>query len=188
MKSSPLHLLAVLPILALTGCPIPGGIATISYHQTGACNGGQGQSGDPSTFYAAGTNQAYVLFGVEKIDNSGGTEPFNFDPTLLFVNSTVRDFVDPSLMIYKWVLFAGVASQAQTVPAGAVVNFSPSGQNALVVQTTAADGSSEALVSSYSLQYNTPSGGPGVVMSKTNSIPPTVLSESDCGVLGQHLF
>ncbi len=171
--------------LALTGCPNPNGTATISYHQTGACNGGQGQSGDPSTFYNAGPNQAFVVFGIERIDNSAGSVTFNFDPTKLFVNSTTRDFVDPSLMIYKWVL-GPFASVPQSIAAGSNVGFAVSGQNALVVQTTNPNGSVEANMTSYFLLYNTGPSDPGVVMNKTDASQTTWPNTENCAAISLH--
>lgn len=179
------YIAALLLPLTLAACPNPNGTATISYHQTGACNGGQGQSGSPSTFYSAGTNQAYVVFGIERIDNSAGKVNFNFDPTKLYVNSSQRDFVDPTLMIYKWVL-GPFASVPQTVPAGANIGFAVSGQNALVVQTANADGSTEANMTSYQLFYNTGSGDPGIFMIKTDSSQTSWPNTQDCGTISLH--
>jgi hypothetical protein len=171
--------------LALTACPNPNGTVTISYHQTGACNGGQGQSGNPSTTYFAGTNQAFVVFGIERIDNSAGSGNFSFDPTKLFVNSTTRDFVDPNLMIYKWVL-GPFASVPQTIAAGSNIGFAVSGQNALVVQTVNADGSAEANMTAYSLLYNTSSSDPGVIMIKTDASRNSWPNTEDCATISLH--
>jgi hypothetical protein len=176
------YIASLASLLALAGCPNPNGTVTISYHQTGACNGGQGQSGNPSTSYFAGPNQAFVVFGIERIDNSAGAVAFNFDPTKMFVNSTTRDFVDPSLMIYKWVL-GPFASVPQTVAAGANIGFAVSGQNALVVQTTNPDGSAEANMTSYSLLYNTSASDPGVLMNKTNASRTSWPNTEDCSTI-----
>lgn len=171
--------------LALTGCPNPNGTVTISYHQTGACNGGQGQSGNPSTFYNAGPNQAFVVFGIERIDNSAGAIGFNFDPTKMFVNGTPRDFVDPTLMIYKWVL-GPFASVPQSVAAGANIGFAVSGQNALVVQTANPNGSAEANMTNYFLSYNSGPGDPGVIMSKTDASQTTWPNTENCATISLH--
>jgi hypothetical protein len=178
------RLLTVIPALLLfTACTTPP--VAITYHQTGACNGGQGQSGMPSTFYSAGSNQAYVVFGIERIDNSQGTSTFNFDPTKLFVNSTVRDFVDPNLSIYKYVL-GPFASVNTSVTAGNNMGFSVSGQNALVVQTVAADGASEANKTNYVLSYNTGAGDPGVLLVKSDSSQTSWPNTLDCATISLH--
>jgi hypothetical protein len=156
--------LIALPLLALMACGGPD--ATIHYHQVGACNGGQGQSGDPSTFYNAGPNQAYVIFDIAELDNTQVTSAWTLDPTKFHVNSTVSDSFDPTLMIYQWKLgpFALVDT---TIPAGADFKFAFA-YGALVVQTSASDGASEADTTKYDLLY-TPTG-PGVIMSQD---PPT---------------
>ncbi len=128
-------------LLLLTGCGQPA--VTITYHQTGACNGGQGQSGDPSTSYNAGPHAAFVVFGIERIDNSQGKVPFNFVPTKLFVNACPRAFVDPTLMIYKWIL-GPFATAPLTEAPGKSANFPGTSQSALVVQTGGEDGAKEA--------------------------------------------
>lgn len=55
-----------------------------------------------------GPNQAYLLFGIENIDNSGRTTNFAFDPTKLYVQQASQNFIDPSLAICPNIL--GVAS------------------------------------------------------------------------------
>jgi hypothetical protein len=147
-------LLFLLP-LAAYGAPT----TTISYHQTGACNGGQGQPGGPSTYYNAGPKQAYVVFGIEGIDNSQNAATFNFDPTKMYVNSARKDFVDPSLAIYKWVL-GPFASVATPIGGRGSIYYGMRGQNALVVQTTNTNGSVEAHQTSYLLNYKTGAGAP----------------------------
>ena|SRR5271157_264202 len=146
---------------ALSGCG--GTDAIVTYHQVGACNGGQGQSGDPSTFYNAGPNQAYVIFAIENINNTQVTSSWTLDPTKFFVNTTTKDSFDPSLMIYHWVLgpFALVDT---TIPAGVNYGFSTNGYGALVVQTSASDGASEADTTKFNLLY-TPTG-PGVILTQ----------------------
>lgn len=179
------YIAALMLPLTLTACPNPNGTVSISYHQTGACNGGQGQSGDPSTFYSAGSNQAFVVFGIERIDNSSGAVPFSFDPRKLFVNSTVRDFVDPNLMIYRWVL-GPFASVPTSVPAGSNFGYAVSGQNALVVQTTNPDGSTEANMTPYSLLYNASASDPGVIMIKTDPSQTSWPNTQDCATIALH--
>jgi len=182
-KFNDLRVLA-LPAFAfsLAACN-PNGTATINYHQTGACNGGQGQSGDPSTFYNAGPHAAYVVFGIERIDNSQGRVPFNFDPTKMFVNG--GNHVDPGLMIYKWVL-GPFASVAATVGANSTWNFAVSGQNALIVQTTAANGASEANNTPYFLNYATGVNDPGVVMNKTDASQKSWPDTENCSSILLH--
>jgi hypothetical protein len=149
--------------LMLAGC---GNIdAVVKYHQVGSCNGGQGQSGDPSTFYNAGPNQAYVVFAIENVDNTQVTSSWTLDPTKFFVNSTVKDSFDPSLMVYRiFGISPSVALISTTIPASTNYGFSPYAYGALVVQTAASDGASEADKTKYNLLY-TPTG-PGVIMSQ----------------------
>ncbi len=151
--------IAATALLAACGNPD----AIIKYHQVGACNGGQGQSGDPSTSYNAGPNQAYVVFAIESVDNTQVTSSWTLDPTQFFVNTMTKDSFDPSLMIYHWVLgpFALVNT---TIPAKTSYGFSPFAYGVLVVQTSALDGASEASKTDYNLLY-TPTG-PGVILSR----------------------
>jgi hypothetical protein len=137
----------------------------------GACNGGQGQSGDPSTFYNAGPNQAYVIFDIEKIDNTTRSSVFNFDSTQVFTNSgSVKSSLDPTLMVYAQKL-GPFAVGNYTVAAGKDIGFFAGAYGALVVQTSASDGASEADRVSYFLGYTgSNSGGvPPVIMSNTQS-------------------
>jgi hypothetical protein len=154
---------------------VPSSPVNITYHQTGACNGFATSTGAVSV----GPNAAYVVFGIEKLDNSGGTAPFAFDPTKLFVQQAVRDFVDPSLAIYPNVLgpFAAVAT---TVPKGGVIPFSVSAQNALVVQTTNPDGSTEANQTPFFLKYNASSTDPTVLLTKSDASRTSWPNTQDC--------
>jgi hypothetical protein len=52
---------------AVTPPPSSSSNVTIVYHQTGACNGFT----TPFGLAGAGGNFAYVIFGIEKLDNSG---------------------------------------------------------------------------------------------------------------------
>jgi hypothetical protein len=65
------------------GCA--GAPVKITYHQTGACNSFVIPPG-----VSAGPNAAYVIFGIERIDNSLGTTTFNF------ACSCIRMFSVPS--------------------------------------------------------------------------------------------
>jgi hypothetical protein len=158
-----IHLpLIALPLLALAACG--GTDATITYHQVGACNGGvyTDQSGNVDA-YSAGPQQAYVIFAIENIDNSQVTSSWTAQPTNFFVNSGIKDSFDPTLTLYAQKLgpFAMVST---TIPAGANYGFSPYAYGAVVVQTSAADGASEADTTKYNLLY-TPTG-PGVILSQ----------------------
>jgi hypothetical protein len=155
--------------------------ATITYHQTGACNGFATSSGITST----GPNAAYVIFGIEKLDNSGGTAPFNFDPTKLYVQQAIQNFVDPGLQIYPNILgpFAAVAT---TVPTGQVISYSVSAQNALVVQTTNSNGATEANQTSYFLKYNASASDPTVQLTKSDASQTSWPDTEDCSTISLH--
>jgi hypothetical protein len=142
-KCALLNELATGTTTAVSSSPV-----NITYHQTGACNGYSPSGGG---IVSAGPNAAFVLFGIEKIDDSGGTGPFAFDPTRLFVQQGVRNFIDPNLSIYRDILgpFAAVLT---TVNKGQLLKFNPVAQGALVVQTTKPDGSTEANQTPYFLK------------------------------------
>jgi hypothetical protein len=169
---------ALLNELATGSITTPSGPAIITYHQTGACNGFATNTGITTT----GPNAAYVIFGIEKLDNSGGTAAFNFDPTKLYVQQAVQNFVDPGLMIYPDILgpFAAVAT---TVPKGQVIGFSVSGQNALVVQTTNANGSQEANQTAYFLKYNASASDPTVLLTKSDAARTSWPDTEDCSTI-----
>ena len=150
-----------LAALALCGCnPKPDAI--IHWHKVGACNGGQGQSGSPSTSYNAGPNAAYVVFAIERVDNSQVAQAWTLNATNFHVGSAK---FDPGLMIYQWVL-GPFALQTYSIPAKGNIGFSTNAYGALVVSTTATDGASEADTANYSLLYAPASGDPGVIMQK----------------------
>jgi choice-of-anchor A domain-containing protein len=140
-----------------------GSPTTITYHQTGACNGFVDSSGG----HSAGPNQAYVIFGIERIDNSGGPS-FAFDPANLYVQQASRHFFDSSLSIYSGVLgpFAAVPTN---LTAGQNLGFNPTAQGALVVSTTATDGASEANNTAYFLSYNRKLNDPPVNLVKSDA-------------------
>ncbi len=137
---------------------------TIRYHQVGACNGFV--TGDRTT--AVGPNAAYVIFGIESIDNSGGSAAFAFDPRNLFVAQTPPDFFDPSLLLYSDVL-APNAAVATTVNASQRLTFSPSGLGALVVSTSTSSGADEANQTAYFLGYQAQATDPAVTLVKTDA-------------------
>lgn len=154
-----------------TGSPI----VKITYHQTGACNGFATSTGVTS----AGVNQAYVLFGIEKIDNSGGSAAFAYDPTKLYFQQSIRNFIDPGLSIYPNVI-GPFASVATSVAKGATLPFSPVGQGAMVVQTTDANGSKEANQTAYFLKYNAASTDPTVLLVKSDFARTSWPNTEDC--------
>jgi subtilase family serine protease len=152
---------------------------TITYHQTGACNGYVNGSGGVS----AGPNAAFVMFGIEKIDNSASSKPFPFDPTKLYVQQATQEFVDPGLSIYADI-FGPFAAIPTSVAGGFDMKFSPSAQTALVVQTVNSDGATEANNTSYMLRYNSAATDPPVLFSKSDA-PPWPLTQ-DCTTISLH--
>ena len=154
---------------------------TITYHQTGACNGFSTSTGITS----AGSNAAYVVFGIEKLDNSGGTAAFAFDPTKLYVQQAVQDFVDPSLGIYSNIL-GPFAAVAMTVAKGQTIPFSVSGQAALGVQTVNSNGATEANQTAYFLKYNAAATDPTVLLVKSDASQTTWPDTEDCATMSLH--
>ena len=154
---------------------------TITYHQTGACNGFSTSSGITS----AGPNAAFVVFGIEKLDNSGGNAAFAFDPTKLFVQQAVQDFVDPGLGIYPNIL-GPFAAVAMTVAQGQTIPFSVSGQAALVVQTVNPNGATEANQTSYFLEYNAAATDPTVLLVKSDASQTSWPDTEDCATISLH--
>src|SRR5207248_2384238 len=75
---------------------------------------------------------------------------FNFDPDNFILQNTKFHF-DSFLSIYR--LLGSLAVQPATVVAGQNLTFSPAQQGALVVSTTATNGSVEANQTSYLLNY-----------------------------------
>jgi hypothetical protein len=127
----------------------------------------------------AGVNQAYVEFGIEKIDNSAGTAAFALDPSKLYVQQGVRDFFDSGLSIYPGVLgpFAVVAS---SVGKGAIQPFSPVAQGALIVGTTDANGSKEANQTAWFLRYNFAPTDPTALLAKSDFARTSGPNTEDC--------
>ena len=147
----------------------------ITYHQTGACNGYTSGTGG----HAAGPNAAYVFFGIEKIDNSGGSAKFNFDPANLFVQQTAQRFLDSTLSVYAE-LFGPFSVQATTVNGAAVIPFSPVAQGATIVTTSNSDGSTEANQTAYFLQYNRQPTDPLMVLVKSDATRTSWPNTQDC--------
>lgn len=164
-----------LVILSLTGCAGGGGLgplATIKYHQVGACNGyRQGNNG-----VSVGPNAAYVVFKIEAVDNTQPNIDFHFDPTRLYINQSTRHFVDTSLMFAQDLGVLGTVPV--TVPHGN--NMPINGYSIVVVDTTDSNGSAEASKTSYNLLYNTQSTDPGILMTKTNSAQTSWPQTDDC--------
>jgi hypothetical protein len=162
-------------VLAACGSPA----ATVTYHQTGACNGFSTSNG----LFSAGTNQAYVIFGLESIANpSGSGATFNFDPTRVFTNTATKDSVDPGLALYQYIL-GPFAATSETVTQGNSINFAVSAQMGLVVQTTNPNGSVEANSTPYTLNYTRAPSDPGVIMVKSDSGRTSWPNTEDCSTV-----
>ncbi len=129
---------------------------TIAYKQLGACTVNETQ-----------TNQAWVFFRIDGIDNST-TSSFSFAPTDLYTPGQPAGHgqVDELASLMYAGLFPGVLGVIpQTVAPG---NTVPLGQLAvMLVQTDAANGPSEAANTSYFLDYMNSPGG--IIMDKENS-------------------
>jgi hypothetical protein len=169
-----------MPVIAMytgSSCIGPGcaGLpVTITYHQTGACNGYVTGSG-----YSAGPNQAMVIFGIERIDNSGGSASFAFDPAKLYVQQATQDFIDSSLSVYADI-FGPLASVPTTLTPGQDLKFSVVGQGALVVSTTTTDGAVEANQTAYFLHYNRAPTDPQITLVKSDASRTSWPLTQDC--------
>jgi subtilase family serine protease len=150
--------------------------ATITYHQTGACNGYATNSGITS----AGANQAYVAFGIEQLDNSGGTAPFAFDPSKLYVQQTIDNVFQPGATT---AIAGPFAAQAATVPAEQVVSYSVSPQAVIIVQTANANGAQEASATPYALKYQAAATDPTVLLTKSDASQTSWPYTPDCATL-----
>ncbi|MBV9081924.1 MAG: hypothetical protein JOZ62_04555, partial [Acidobacteriaceae bacterium] len=151
---------------------------TISYHQVGACNGYDVGNG----LVSPGVNHAYVVFGIEEINNSQGTAAFAFDHTKLYVQQAIQEFLGggPGMLeIYRDILgpFAAVPT---TVNAGQDIHFQVSAFGALVVTTNNSDGASEANQTPYFLKYSPASSDPVVNLVKTDAARTSWLNTPDC--------
>jgi hypothetical protein len=155
---------------ACAGLPV-----TITYHQTGACNGYVDGFGG----HFSGVNAAYVFFGIEKIDNSGGTTTFNFDPSNLFVQQAAQRFLDSSLSVYA-AIFGPIAITPQTLTAGNSISFAPVAQGATVVTTALADGAVEANQTKYFLQYKRGPSDPPINLVKSDASRTSWPLTKDC--------
>jgi membrane-bound inhibitor of C-type lysozyme len=155
------------------GCA--GAPVKITYHQTGACNGFV----IPTGAVSAGPNAAYVIFGIERIDNSLGTTTFNFDPDRIFVQQTGPRKFDSSLQLYPNVL-GPFAVTTQTFAPGANSGFAVSAQGATVVTTTNADGAVEANQTAYFLQYDRQPSDPQITFVKSDAARTSWPLTRDC--------
>ena len=170
-----------MPVIAMytgSSCIGPGcaGLPVIiTYHQTGACNGYVNSSGG----HFAGPNQAFVIFGIERINNSGGTASFAFDPTKLYVQQATQNFIRPTLSLYAD-LFGPFASVPITLTAGQNLAFGVVGQGALVVSTTNSDGSTEANQTPYFLNYNRAPTDPQITLVKSDAARTSWPNTQDC--------
>jgi hypothetical protein len=151
---------------------------TITYHQVGGCNGFATSSGVTSV----GPNAAYVIFGIESIDNSGGNASFAFNPTKVFVQQASPDFFDPTLMLYADIL-GPFAAGPTTVAAGQDLKFSVSAYGAAVVSTTNSDGAIEADQTSYFLSYNRAPSDPPVLFVKSDATQTSWPLTEDCSTI-----
>jgi hypothetical protein len=147
----------------------------ITYHQTGACNGFV----IPTGAVSAGPNAAYVIFGIERIDNSLGTTTFNFDPDRIFVQQTGPRKFDSFLSLYANVL-GPFAVTTQTFAPGANSGFAVSAQGATVVTTTNADGAVEANQTAYFLQYDRQPSDPQITFVKSDAARTSWPLTRDC--------
>lgn len=155
---------------------LPSPPVNITYHQTGACNGFAKTGGG---IVSAGPNAAFVVFGIEKVDNSGGNAAFNFDPSKLYVQQAIQQFMSPGLSIYPEVLGPFAAVQT-SVAKGTTMQFNPVAQGALVASTTNADGSTEANQTAYFLKYSGSSTAPTVTLTKSDASRTSWPNTQDC--------
>jgi hypothetical protein len=155
---------------------------TISFHQVGACNGFATSSGEVN----AGGNAAYVVFGIDSIDNSLGTAAFSFDPTNLFVQQgNLVAFFDPGSAFYPNIL-GPLAGAAATVGPGVKSSFSVPGYGALVVTTSNPNGAAGASKTAFSLNYNQQPNDPPVnLVNSTPGVTTWPLTEN-CASINLH--
>jgi hypothetical protein len=132
-----------------------------------------------------GPNQAYVIFGIERIDNSLGTTSFAFDPGNLFVQQASQHFFDSSLQLYPEVLgpFAAVPT---TLTPGQNLKFSVVAQGATAVLTTNLDGAIEANQTAYFLQYNRQPTDPPISFVKSDAAQTVWPLTQNCKAITLH--
>ena len=154
---------------------------TIRYHQVGACNGYAG----PFGLVGAGPNAAFVIFGVESIDNSQSRTAFAFDPAQLYIQQAQQEFIDPSLHLARDIL-GPFAATPVTVNPGQNLKFSISAYGATTVTTTNPNGAVEANQTAYFLRYNTSPSSPRIVLEKTDSTRTSWPLTEDCKTIALH--
>ncbi len=157
----PACLAALAAVLGLASCqtPLAGPAAIITYHQVGACN----VAGDATP----AANQAFVIFAIDKIDNTQSGINFNFDPTKLYTNSGAADPIDPQVPATQQIL-GGQQIGPATISAGNTHYFGNSPFGMAEVATTAANGAAEANNVNYNLNYNTGTADPPILLQKLN--------------------
>jgi 6-phosphogluconolactonase (cycloisomerase 2 family) len=162
------------PALLLAGCAKPlGPVATIRYHQVGACNGiGAAEAGD---------NHAFVVFAIDAIDNRATQIDFKFDPARLYATDAgAHDFIDPSLPAAQQTLAAHQIAKA-TIAQGKRATFGAASFGMLLIHTVAKDGASEEDQSNAPLYYDAQSGDPPIVLERLNPLRGAWPSTPGCG-------
>jgi hypothetical protein len=166
-----------------------GGTATITYHQTGACNGYQDTVFCPEggCFISAGPHEAFVVFGIESIDNTKGTVAFKFDPTRLFVKQTIMkktvdQFAGGDTEFNGNILgpFGAVATTVKAKEDLNPVHFAVSAQTEVAVHTSTTNGAVGANETSYLLHYKAQSGDPAITLVKSNKSDTSFPETEDC--------
>jgi hypothetical protein len=168
-------LIAAVSGLFLTGCTAdPSGIVTITYKQVGACNG---YVDGNRIAHSAGPNAAYVIFLVQQIDNSSGTQDFAFDPNKLLISGqSSNQHIDTNISVAQ--AFDLLALAPTTIPKGNVVVLD--GYGVATVPTSAYDGASEADQTSYDLTMPA-AGGFGFLFTKSNNSQSSWTYTQNCG-------
>jgi hypothetical protein len=171
-----LFVVAALASLFLAACPpTPASdVVTIDYEQLGACNGFNNGFGVTT----AGPQAAFVVLKVYTIRNKeNGARDFNFDPEKLYViSSSPRAYVNNSSGVMAHL--NPFLAQSRFVAKGTTQTIN--GSLIVVVQTGDSDGAREANNSSFTLGYDTPVGGQGVLMEKREPTRTTWPYTPDC--------
>jgi hypothetical protein len=148
-----------------TECDPAAALSTIWYEQVGGCQGAG------STF--AGTGAAYIAFRVNSIDNTmPGARTFGFDPNRLYINTDPRSFVQTSL---GTALHHPFVTTGQSVAAGSTAPINGAAF-AIVDGPTISGGTIEK----FTLYYDTPAGGQGVIMKDEKAQTSTFPYRGNC--------